>query len=180
MGVADRAQFHRMLAEQGITDPQGIELPRLIKLVANAYDSVMADFMRDENLTGPRFRLLLRLYMEEKQGEPDVSPTYLSKTQNVSKNTISSLLRTLEDQGLIERSLDPDDRRQFNIRLSPAGRELVKSSTPEHVIFFNRLLSDLSQAEQNQLADLLVKLHESVLTHGCPIVSDLEKQAVTA
>ncbi len=166
MEFGDRAHFHRMLAEHGITDPQGVELPRLIKLVSNAYESVMSDFMRDENLTGPRFRLLLRLYMEERQGQADVSPTYLSKTQNVSKNTISSLLRSLEDQALIERSLDPDDRRQFNIRLSPAGRELVKASTPEHVAFYNQLLSDLSKDEQNQLADLLVKLHGSVRTHG--------------
>jgi hypothetical protein len=43
---------------------------------------------------------------------------------------------------------------------------LVKASTPEHVAFYNQLLSDLSKDEQNQLADLLVKLHGSVRTHG--------------
>ncbi len=166
MEVGSREQFHRMLAEHGITDPQGVELPRLIKLVSNAYEAVLADAMRDENLSGPRFRLLLRLYMEERQGQADVSPTYLSKTQNVSKNTISSLLRALEDQGLIQRSLDPNDRRQFNIRLSPGGRELVKAATPEHVGFLNQLIADLSSEEQSQLADLLVKLHQSVLSHG--------------
>jgi DNA-binding MarR family transcriptional regulator len=166
MAFANREEFHRMLAAHGITDPQGVELPRLIKLVANAYETTLADFMRDENLSGPRFRLLLRLYMEEKQGSEAVSPTYLSQTQNVSKNTISALLRSLEEQGLIERSLDPDDRRQFNIRLSPAGRDLVQTVTPEHVTFLNRLISELDEAEQEQLVTLLVKLHRSVLTHG--------------
>jgi len=155
-----------MLAEHGITDPQGVELPRLIKMVSNAYETILADAMRDENLSGPRFRLLLRMYMEEKQGQASLSPSYLSTTQNVSRNTISALLRSLEDQGLIERSLDPKDRRQFNIQLSPAGRELVKSSTPEHVRFLDQLISDLSREEQEQLMDLLTKLHHSVLTHG--------------
>ena len=166
MALGNREQFHQMLAEHGITDPQGVELPRLIKMVANAYETALTDSMRDENLSGPRFRLLLRLYMEEKQGRANVSPTYLSGTQNVSKNTISSLLRTLEDQGLIERSLDADDRRQFNIRLSATGRDPIRNSMPEHVQFLNQLISDLSSEEQSQLTDLLVRLHRSVLTHG--------------
>ena len=166
MDLGNREQFHRMLTEHGITHPQGVEMSRLIKMAANAYETILADFLRDENLSGPRYRLLFRLYMEEKRTGGGVLPSYLSKTQNVSRNTISALLRSLEDQGLIVRTLDPDDRRQFNIQLSAAGRELVKTSTPEHVKFLNQLLSDLSSEEQNQLADLLVKLHGSLVTHG--------------
>ncbi len=114
----------------------------------------------------PAIACFLRLYMEEKRTGGGVSPSYLSNTQNVSRNTISALLRSLEDQGLILRTLDPDDRRQFNIQLSEAGRELVINSTPTHVNFLNQIIADLSSEEQNQLADLLVKLHGSLITHG--------------
>ena len=68
------------------------------------------------------------LYVEEQRGKSlGLPPSYLSRCQDVTKNTISVLLRGLEDQGWIERTLDPDDRRVFRIRLTPAGRELIRT-----------------------------------------------------
>ena len=91
-----------------------------------------------------------------------VSPTHLSRRQNVSKNTISVLLRGLEEQGLIERSLVPGDRRAFQIRLTDAGRTLVETTAPAHIAFLNRMTVGLTADENAQLIDLLQKLHRSL------------------
>ena len=96
------------------------------------------------------------------QAATGISPTHLSRCQNVSKNTISSLLRGLEDQGLVERTLDPADRRGFHIRLTESGRVLVRTTVPEHLAFLNTLAADLTPADRDQLLALLDKLHRSI------------------
>lgn len=166
MTLSHRQHFQQLMAEHGITDTHGVELMRMIRMLANVYDVIMQAQMRHENLSAPRWRLLLHLYTAELRGEASVSPTHLSKFQNVSKNTISSFLRSLEEQGLIERELDQDDRRQFKIRLSAAGRDLIRTSTPDHIAYLNRLVSDLTPAESNQLQVLLEKMHVSLIHYG--------------
>ena len=166
VNAAYRQAFNQLLAMHGITDLHGAELLRLVHMVANAYENVTTANSRDEKLSPPRWRLLARLLMEEQAGGSYVYPTELSKAQSVSKNTISTHLRSLEEQGLILRELDPDDHRQFRIRLSDAGRTLIRDATPKYMVFLNELTADLTPTEIEQLHTLLWKLYGSLLRHG--------------
>jgi DNA-binding MarR family transcriptional regulator len=67
-------------------------------------------------------------------------------------------LDRLEQAGLIARAPDPDDRRGTQIALTPAGRQLIDDVTAAHLDNERELLSSLTAAEQQQLADLLRKL----------------------
>jgi DNA-binding MarR family transcriptional regulator len=67
-------------------------------------------------------------------------------------------LDRLEQAGLITRAPDPDDRRGTQIALTPAGRQLIDAVTAAHLDNERALLSSLTAAEQQQLADLLRKL----------------------
>ena len=156
--------FKQFLAQLGVNEIHGLETLRLIKMCANAYETVTSEHLRTEQISEQRWRLLLRLLMEEQHGNPTVNPTHLANTQQVSKNTISSLLRSLEEQGFIERTLDQDDRRQFHIRLTEAGRQLVRDSLPVHITFLNQLTNELSRDEVNNLHQLLQRLHSSIQT----------------
>jgi len=162
-------RFHsvRALAEaltgQADVDTTGMEMARLIKVVSHLYDAVIVQGEGMTEVSGPRLFLLGRLFVEEKQGNTQgLSPTHLSHWRKVSKNTISSLLRGLEEQGLIQRTLDPADKRVFRIRLTEAGRELVRATAPQHVAYMNSLLSDLTPTERAQLLELLGKLCRSL------------------
>lgn len=161
-----RQVFASMMAEHGITEMHGLDLMRQIKMLSHLYGVLISAHMRDAQLSGSRWRLLLHLYMAEQMERASLSPTELSRLQLVTKNTISSLLRSLEDQGLIERTLDPKDRRQFQIRLTDEGRELIRVSTPEHVAYLNQLAEDLAPDEIAQLDVLLHKLRASLVRHG--------------
>ena len=156
----DRLQ--QFLADEGIDSGNGIELLRMVRAVSNAYDSALAEELRNDNLTLPRWRLLLWLWMEERGGNDSVNPTHLSRVQQVSKNTISDHLRSLEDAGLIERQLDHDDRRQFIIRLTAAGRTAMLDRMPRQVRMLNDLIADLTETEVQLLLTLLGKLHASL------------------
>jgi DNA-binding MarR family transcriptional regulator len=162
-GHAHQQAFHQLLQQLGVEEAHGLELVHWIHILANTYESITDERMREHNLSQPRWSLLLRLWGAEQVGVPCVRPTQLSRTQGVSKNTISSHLRSLEDQGLIERELDPTDRRQFRIRLSAAGRALVQAATPDHVRFLNSLTAELTIAEVDQLLQLLHRLHRSLI-----------------
>ncbi len=148
----------------GGVDLSGLELARLIKIVANLYAVINDEQLRHADLSGPRLGLLMRLWAEENHGHREgTPPTHLSRSQNVSKNTISALLRGLEDQGLIERTLDADDHRSFRIRLTAAGREVVQNTAPQHMACLNQLAAGLTPDERGQLIALLQKLYGSLV-----------------
>lgn len=150
----------------GDVDTTGVELMRLIRIVSNQFDAVVDEQLGEIGLSGPRWTLLLHLMAEERRSDGQgASPTHLSRGQNVSKNTISALLRGLEEQGLIERALDAQDKRVFRIRLTAAGRELIQDTAPENIRYFNHLVSGLIAAECSQLIELLAKLHNSMAQH---------------
>jgi DNA-binding MarR family transcriptional regulator len=97
-----------------------------------------------------------------------LNPTRLSHYQNVKKNTISSLLRGLEEQGLVERTLDPEDKRGFFIRITPAGRKLLVDTIPSRLQGINQMTSGLTLAEKQQMIGLLDKLRRSVMPSHSP------------
>lgn len=148
----------------GLEDTSGVELFSLVHALTHLYDFAENQRSGDLELSGPRWALLLVLMAHERFGnEKGVTPTSLSRFQGVSKNTISSLLRGLEEQGYIQRTLDPEDYRVFRIQLTDAGRQVVQSLAPKRVAYINQLASDLSGEEREQLIALLEKLYRSVL-----------------
>ena len=155
---------HHIKALFAIEDTSGIELFSLIHLLSNLSEALECQQCGSDELSGPRWRLMVRLFAEESLGNREgVTPTSLSHFQRVSKNTISSLLRGLEDQGLIQRTLDPQDYRLFRIQLTQAGRDLIRTTAPERLAGLNRMAACLDVAEREQLVDLLEKLQHSLM-----------------
>lgn len=151
----------------GLEDTSGVELAGLVHAVTHLYDYAVSQGAEGPELSGPRWALLLVLMAHERFGKEHwMTPTTLSRFQGVSKNTISSLLRGLEEQGYIERTLDAEDLRVFHIRLTEAGREVAQRLAPQRVAYLDRLASDLSGEEREQLVSLLEKLHRSVLKNS--------------
>ncbi len=151
----------------GGVDPTGLQVMRMIRMTANLYDSVLPNPLGPSHLSGPRWHVLMRLLQQEEQARGEgLTPTELSECLQVSRNTISALLRGLEEHGLIERNLDQEDRRIFRIRLSAAGRARAQTGAPHFLIYVNRLVADLTPEEQEQLLVLLGRLYESIRAHG--------------
>jgi DNA-binding MarR family transcriptional regulator len=169
----------KLLADAGVAGAHGFEVLRLVRAVDHAYDRLLHEVTRDGPVTAPRWRILLRLWVEEQLGQGAVNPTHLSRTQQVAKNTISDHLRALEESGLIERELDQEDRRQFKIHLTEAGRAIVQKYTPLHARYLNQPLASFTSQEIAQLQRLLSKLHGALLAEigGCPCAVEPEQEA---
>jgi DNA-binding MarR family transcriptional regulator len=157
----------KIVEMSGIENVRGIQLSNTIRRISNLYEMISNQVGNDETLSGPRLGILFRLYGGEiLHGESGVTPTMLSHMQNVTKNTISSLVKGLEDQGLIRREIDPVDRRIYRLYLTDAGRNYIIKTAPEHINFLNSLTEDLTSEEIDQLMELLGKLQNSLLSRA--------------
>lgn len=99
---------------------------------------------------------------EESENHEGINPTRISHFQNVKKNTITSLLRGLEERGRWSARMTPWTGARCASE-SPAGRQLIESTTPDRLEFFNHLSSSLTDGGDALLA-LLEKLRISVFT----------------
>jgi DNA-binding MarR family transcriptional regulator len=94
-----------------------------------------------------------------RSGEPYMlSPTQLYEAAMISSGGMTDRLDRLERAGLVERRPDPRDRRGKLIALADAGRRLIDETIGRHVANEERLLSSLTEAEQETLNALLKKL----------------------
>lgn len=92
-------------------------------------------------------------------GEPySLSPTQLYKSLLITSGAMTNRLSHLEQQGLIRRIADPDDKRSTLVSLTPHGQELIEEALIVHTQTQNALLSSLSDAQRAQLESLLREL----------------------
>jgi DNA-binding MarR family transcriptional regulator len=63
----------------------------------------------------------------------------------------SQLLNRLVEEGLVERSEDPEDRRHKLLVLTPAGREMVRESMEIRQSWLASLANTLTASEQVQV-----------------------------
>jgi DNA-binding MarR family transcriptional regulator len=151
----------------GIQDMEALDLFHRLKAVGHLVSHLLGEYRQDGKLSQARMRLLIRLMIDNQMGiASGLQPSELSRYLGVSRNTVSALLNGLEEQGLIERHLHPTDRRQFLIRITPAGYDLVHTRAPQFAAFIASLFEDLSPDERKILLNLLDKLHNRLLNRA--------------
>jgi DNA-binding MarR family transcriptional regulator len=87
-----------------------------------------------------------------------VSQHRLADEVALTPGTISVRIDRLVDQGLVERTADPDSKRNTLVALTGAGEALFERVAPAHLANEQRLLAALSEDERRLLIDLLRKL----------------------
>ena len=69
----------------------------------------------------------------------------------VTSGTMTTRLKNLENQGLIDRLPNPDDARSLLVRLTDKGKELIGKAVFPHVENEKRLLEKLDADTRTQL-----------------------------
>ncbi|WP_326955999.1 MULTISPECIES: MarR family winged helix-turn-helix transcriptional regulator [unclassified Amycolatopsis] len=127
-------------------------LSRLSLVLGPAQERVFGKF----GLQRGEFDVLAAL---RRSGKPyTLIPSELSATLMMSRAGMTSRLDRLEAAGFVERTLDPNDRRSFRIRLTDKGFEVVDAAMTEHTANVTELLSSLRGKELGLLDDVLRKL----------------------
>jgi len=119
-------------------------------------------------------RLARRL---RQQGESAASPTQLaalatierdgpltlgelSHVENVRPPTLTKVVAALEEQGLVERHVDPSDRRVSLVRLTTEGREVIDAAAALLVEADFGALAGLEDDRRELFCDLLDELRQ--------------------
>ena len=84
----------------------------------------------------------------------------LAETMMMDANNCVILLNGLEDEGLIERRRDPDDRRRHIVEITPKGHKALTKAERQLETLDDDGLGKLDGAERDQLRDLLAKALE--------------------
>ncbi|WP_397428912.1 MarR family winged helix-turn-helix transcriptional regulator [Pseudofrankia sp. BMG5.37] len=82
-------------------------------------------------------------------------PSQLSALLMMSRAGMTNRLDRLEAAGLVERALDPADRRSFRVRLTDKGRAVIDAAVTEHAQLVNRLDAVLSPDQRASLDEAL-------------------------
>ena len=87
-----------------------------------------------------------------------LSPSQLMQETMVTSGTMTNRLDRLEELSLINRQPDPNDGRGSLVTLTPLGMQKVDAALDHLIKNEKTFLTDLTQEENDQLADLLSKL----------------------
>jgi len=147
------ADWQRVRPDLGVA-PVGVvtRLERVRGHIEAELERLFADF----HMGGPSFAVLVTLARLNAPG--GVSQRRLMDELGLSSGTVSVRMDRLVEDGLVERQLNSDDKRNTRVTLTPRGKTLFERITPAHLDNERRLLAALSEPEQQLLADLLRKL----------------------
>ncbi len=88
----------------------------------------------------------------------DMKVSEISRHLHVTPPTVTQLVKGLEVNGLVERNVDPVDRRAVGIKLTEKGEKITRQAGDDFLTSINGLIEYLGEDQSEQLAELLVKV----------------------
>jgi DNA-binding MarR family transcriptional regulator len=127
-------------------------------------------FMRDSGLSMPQVSALFRLRYQGMCGVSDIADHL-----DVTSAAASQMVDRLVQQGLLERSTDPNDRRVKRIQLTPLGHRLLDDAVEARVQWLAGLTTVLTPEQQQKIVEAL-----DVLTDAATqLEAQMDEKAVT-
>jgi DNA-binding MarR family transcriptional regulator len=129
----------------------------LLRKVSSASFHAFAEIVGQHGLHPMHFGMLTIIEAEE-----PISQQELSRRTDIDPSTMVARMDVLDELGLVERARNSEDRRSYEIRLSPAGRTLLTELREEARKHGKRFFSPLTTDERKQLHELLLKLADGI------------------
>ena len=85
----------------------------------------------------------------------DMQTAELADECDLSKGTLTGVVKTLEKRGFVERSRVASDRRRVTVSLTDAGLETTERLFPRFNLYEGEMVGELSTTEKHELARLL-------------------------
>jgi DNA-binding MarR family transcriptional regulator len=129
----------------------------LMKKVSMASFEAFAAATAEYGLHPMHFGMLQILEAEEPISQQD-----LGRKAGVDPSTMVARMDVLDENGLVERTRSAEDRRSYEIRLSPKGREALTRLRKAAQATGDKVFGVLSDKERAMLQKLLIKLAQNV------------------
>ncbi len=94
----------------------------------------------------------------------EASQDKIAKTLLIDKATVAKILKKLEDQKIIERKVNPNNRRQNIITLSDGGSAVIKEMIGFYDAWTDFVMDELSEEEKAQFYSYLKKIKHKAMS----------------
>jgi DNA-binding MarR family transcriptional regulator len=137
----------------------------------------------DDELAGALYSVVLRLsrlpvdepidkaglaVLHETRRLGTIRPSDLATAMRLDLSTISRHLRSLEQQGLVQRTPDPDDARAQRISITLRGGEILKRMIDHRAATIRDAIAHWSEGDRAALRRLLRRLADDLSEVGAP------------
>jgi DNA-binding MarR family transcriptional regulator len=157
------ADWHRELPD---LEMDSVRVFLTLRRALQAAEARRAVILAKYGITPAMLDLLVAL---RRAGPPYVqTPSDLTRVLVLSAGGVSQRLERLEQSGLVERSVNTEDRRVIYVRLTDAGLKTLNAFMSEYMEHEERLLHGVSARDRDQLAKLLLRLEASILSADQP------------
>jgi MarR family transcriptional regulator, temperature-dependent positive regulator of motility len=124
---------------------------------------VTAEILSGEDLTPMLFGVLVAVLEQPGRGQKQVA-----QRMGVDAVNFGQMIDELEGKGLVERKIDPDDRRARKLYVTERGAALRRRMSPSLLAAQERLLAPLAPEERGALLDMLVRVIEANDSYARP------------
>jgi DNA-binding MarR family transcriptional regulator len=140
----------------------------------------------DDELAGALYAVVLRLsrlrvdepvdkaglaVLHEMRRLGTIRPSDLATAMHLDLSTISRHLRSLEQQGLVQRTADPDDARAQRISITARGGDVLKRVMDHRAATIRDSIADWPEDERSALLQLLRRLADDLSKVAAPYSS---------
>lgn len=153
-------------SEQPDLDMDSVRVFLPLRRALQAAEARRAVILAEHRITPAMLDLLVAL---RRSGPPYVqTPSDFIRVLVLSAGGVSQRLDRLEQAGLVERTVNTDDRRVVYVRLTDSGLGALNRLMVDYMRHEEQLLHGLSLRERDQLAKLLLRLEDSVISADPP------------
>lgn len=125
---------------------------------ANNIDKACAKRLGGYQLSESRFMILALLFEYNA-----LSPLTITELIGVTKPTITSLILSLQKEGLIKRNNVPEDGRKYKISLTEQGEKLIKTVFHQHSLWIANITKNITNSEMETLICILDKIRRNTI-----------------
>ena len=120
--------------------------------------------VRGANIEGIMSQHGARLVLSTLVLEDGASQRRIVEVTHLRPPTVSVILRKMEEEGMVELTANPDDKRQMRVSLTEYGREVDRRAIEKIKETDALALDGLSEGDRQSLMDLLYKMRENLLS----------------
>jgi DNA-binding MarR family transcriptional regulator len=99
-------------------------------------------------------------YLNRQTGQPDIDQNSLAERMGIDRSNASLLVERLAQRGLVDRRVNPENRRAHILSLTRAGEKAYATTRPSFNAGQQKILDVLRPKEREVLFDLLVRVVE--------------------
>jgi DNA-binding MarR family transcriptional regulator len=162
--ILDAARSYR---EQFGADADSIAITLSIRranaIVTSTVERAATTWGLDADLSRARLSLLRAIYFGDGHR---LTLNELGRRMKVSRTNITNLIDGLERDGLVQRAINPIDRRLVDAQLTAKGIEVAESALPRVAEVMESFSAAFTADERRQFADLLTRFIDEISRRG--------------